>query len=369
MAQSVSWHLHSPADYSGQVIRGEVDSPVQTTYLAVRSGLYVVEQGKPSLVQSPPEPGAVLSLAPGGRLVAWLIPSQQNAGFALAELHNLSDRSATDLLPPGPPGSPYFFDTIHVGYEGKLVVTATPLDDWQGLEGRYRYVFWTARGVQLESIDMKKRPDVVLDSRGTALLFIEERETTAYSNRGELLWRVQGQFRKAALSEEADCALLNPRDRIQQVIIVRRNPSTGQPEPNTIEFPTPIHRLDLSADGRFGLVSADAGRYFLLNPQTGSYQEGPPISEGDSVFRISDSAVTVRNTVVLGVQRKQSKSRSQTWSDGEVVVVRTEPDRIWRYRLPLHRPLAAYPGIVVTGGQNVVIGFTPDAVVRIELQD
>ena len=38
------------------------------------------------------------------------------------------------------------------GNRGKLIVTVTPLDDWRGIRGRYRYTFWNRDGQALGKI-------------------------------------------------------------------------------------------------------------------------------------------------------------------------------------------------------------------------
>jgi hypothetical protein len=379
--------LPSPASAEGRLLwtvpgKGEQIAPVQsaaldrergTVYLATLGNLYEVREGTPHLIAEPPAPGAQLLLAPGGELFAWLLPNdqsfpevpseqQQPAAIGGPYIVNLRDLSGEMLVELRHEKPPFGCGALILGLQGRIIVTITALDDWQGVHGRYRYTFWRRNGEMLANVVRPEREIPVVGADGRCLLLLGRKEAIAYSNEGSLIWRLDGRFRKAAIGSWGKLALLNPADKkaINQVVIFDGS------EPKVVEMPTPVHHLRLAPDSSLSVVGGDRGRYFFLEPGSAQVKEGRRLPFEAGLF-ISDLELIDRETVAVGVVLGEGEPPQQSWTRGGLVVVNHDGKILYRSEHTISEPLASRPGLDATYELPYVIGFTLDMTVLIEL--
>jgi hypothetical protein len=379
--------LPSPANADGRQVwtipgKGEHMAPVQsaafdrergTVYLATLGSLFEVHDGVPHLVAEPPVPGAEIMLAPGGELIAWLLPNEQAAPEVFDEeqrkapvggplVVNLMKLPGEDIVELRDKEPPFGCGALILGLQGRIIVTITALDDWQGVHGRYRYTFWRSDGEMLTTVVRPEREIPIVGADGRSLLLLGRKEAIAYSSDGELIWRLDGRFRKAAISSWGKQALLNPADKkaINQVVIFDGS------EPRVVEMPTPVHHLRMAPDGSAAVVGGDRGRYFFLEPDSAEVKEGRRLPFEAELF-ISDLELIDRETLAAGVLLAEGKPPQQKWPNGGLVVVNRDGKILYRSEHTISEPLASRPGLDVTFELPYVIGYTLDMALLVEL--
>ena len=360
----VVWELSSNKNYQGQIQRGAVDAQQRITYIATRAALYEVKDDKKIriIAQYPKEEKeAKLALAPGGGVYAWVIPHPSWRGLFLVRLFNISGNKIAELSLKNK-NPPHGFGALYLGFQGKLIVTATPLDDWEGIRGRFQFTFWNQLGRIVNSVVLGGRHMAVLDPAGEAILLLGDKEAIAFSHDGKELWRHPGKFRKAAIAKSGNLALLNPSSSqaIKQVHIFM-----SSHEPTKVELPTPVHGLTLAADGSSAVVIGDQGRYFYLDPSAGKYQEGKRLPF-DGTFYIFNSKFVDSQTLALGVQHRTSKA---TWEKATIIIIDQNGNPLFQKEFPLREATSFIPGIDVTFGSRFIIGFTEDTTILMELRE
>jgi hypothetical protein len=360
----VVWELSRDRDYQGQIQRGAVDAQGRITYLATRATLYEVQNDKRIriIAQYPKEEmEAKLAIAPGGGVYAWLIPQPSWKGLFLVKLFNLSGKQMAELSLKNK-NPPYGFGAFYLGFQGKLIVTATPLDDWEGIRGRFQFTFWNHLGRILNSLVLGGRHMAILDPSGEAILLLGDKEAIAFSPEGKELWRYPGKFRKASIAKSGSIALLNPSspEEIKQVQIFM-----SSQEPVKIQLPTPVHGLTLAADGSSAVVIGDQGRYFYLDLPAGKWREGKRLPF-DGTFYIFNSKFVNSKTLALGVQHRTSKA---TWEKATIIIIDQNGDPLFQKEFPLREATSFIPGIDVTLGSRFIVGFAEDTAILIELKE
>jgi hypothetical protein len=356
----VVWELFTDQDYVGPVQRGVVDAAGEVVYLATMATLYRVEGEKVEVIGKRPEEEAHLLLAPGGELYAWLIPEPNWQGLFSVHLMDLSGEQLAELWLEE---FPYGFSALHLGFQGNLIVTVSPLDDWQGIEGRFQYTFWNREGKMLNMVILPSRQLGVLDPAGTTILLLGEEEATAFSASGEKLWQLSGQFRKAAMAENGALALLNPasREAIDQVFVYK-----GTGKPTVVQVPTPVHGLTVVPDGSLAVVVGDQGRYFYLDPATIKLEEGPSLPL-EGTFYIFDAESVDAETLALGVLHRVGEPPEDTWADGTIIVIDREGKVAFQKGFPIREPIASVPAIDVAFGDQFFVGYTQDTTILVDL--
>lgn len=342
--------LHAYRDYAGPVQRLTVDARGQIAWLATPSALYEVRGGAPRVVDAGPGGGAQLYLAPGGGLHAWMIPGQAPKGLFTVQLMAPPARRLAELrLEKFPHG----FGALYMGASGRLVVTASPLDDWQGLSGRFLYVFWSAEGKRLADHTLDGPRIGVVDPAGTAIVLMGPSEAVAYNAGGQELWRSKGRYRKAALAADGMVALLNPagREGLDEVHVVRAGKSS------VVRIPTPVHDLALSPDGAQGVIAGDQGRYFLLPADGGQVREAQRLPV-EGTFYITAIHFLDAKTLVLGVARQDGKATPRRFSQGVVLAVGIDGKVVFQRSLRLEDSTFA-PLVEVMPGGSTIAAFTP----------
>lgn len=354
------WELQNQRDLSGAVQSASFDADHRTAYLATLANLYEVRDGKAASIAKPPAPDAQMQLAPGGKIYAWLVPDEKAQGLYLVHLMDTTGARLAELRLGE---SPYGFGALILGFEGRLIVTVTPLDDWQGVHGRFQYTFWSRDGRELGKVIHPEREIPIAGEDGESFLLLGEKQAAAFSPEGKLLWRADGRFRKGTIARRGGLALLNPapREAIDQVHVF-----TGSGRPAVIKMPTPVHHLRIAPDGSVAVVGGDRGRYFYLDPASGKVVEGARLPFKTEVF-LSDIKLVGRDTLAIGVLQRQGDPPRHTWPRGAVVVITRAGKVLFRAEYPIREPLASRPAVDATFGVPVVVAFTLDATALIKL--
>lgn len=358
--KKLSWQLSTRRDLPAPVQQAVIDPRLRTVHLATLGSLYEVRDAKAVALIKRPAPEARIMLAPGGGVYAWLIPNRKPEALYSAQLKDMGGNVLANLTIEEPP---YGFSILCLGFRGRLIVTATPLDDWQGIRGRYLYTFWNVEGKVLRKLVRSTRGIGILSGDGTAFLLLDEKEATAYSPDGTLLWRLDGKYRKGAIADAGKLALLNPapREEIDCVHLF-----TGSAKPTVLRVPTPVHHLRVAPDGSVGVVGGDRGRYFFLDPGAGKLEEGKRLPFAAELF-LTDLELVNRETLALGVLLRQGDRPRHTWPRGGLVVVSRRGEILFRREYPIREPLSSRPAVDVTFGVPTAIGFTLDTIVSIDL--
>jgi hypothetical protein len=358
----ILWQLRSDKDYQGAVLRGVVDAKGRESYLATAACLYRVKDGRTKLIAEQPERDARLSLAPGGGIYGWLTQKSSWKGLFSVRLHDISGAYLSELRLKE---FPYGFGSLYLGFQGRLIVTSSPLDDWQGLVGKFRIVFWGRDGVMLSSFVLEGRHSAVLDPSGDAILFLGEKGARAFSASGKELWGLRGNFRKAALAQRGRIAILNPSEAgaINQVVIFR-----GEGKPVKAKAPTPVHGLTMTPDGSLAVVIGDKGRYFHLDLREATLREAQRLPLKGNFF-IFNAEFVNEGTLVFGALERVGESREEIWPRGTIIVVDREGNIAFDKVFPVSQATSFYPAVSAAFGGRYVIGFTQESAILIELDN
>jgi hypothetical protein len=352
--------LHAYRDYAGPAQRIAIDPSGQVSWLATPSTLYELREGAPKVVDAGPGGGAQLLLAPGGGLHAWMIPGQAPKGLFTVRLMASPARRVADLHLEK---FPFGFGALYLGAGGKLVVTASPLDDWQGLSGRFLYVFWSVEGRRLADMILDGPRIGVVDPAGTAIVLLGKAEAVAFGARGQELWRRKGHYRKAALGAGGMLALLNPagRELLGEVHVVRGDKDT------VVRIPTPVHDLALSPDGALGALVGDRGRYFLLSVDSAKVREAQRLPV-DGAFYITAARFIDAKILVLGVAQRDEKAPSRGFARGAVLAVGVDGQVLLQRSLRIEDSTFS-PFLEVTPGSRTFAAFTPQRTLVLSVGD
>jgi hypothetical protein len=336
-------------DYRGVVARAAVEEDGQTVYLATRAALYVARGEKLERVDDRASQDGRLVLAPGGGLYAVLAPAGDARALFNVELRALPDGNRVTLAPRERKEGGFL--GVILGFRGRLIVTVTPLRDWEGVQPPFLLTFWSRDGQPLAEVRIDDHVNPVLDPAGTALLLLGRKSASAYSPEGKLLWTRDGEYRRGAISGGGALALLNPAKNIRDVIVVR----DGQAA-NPISAPTPVHLLVLPTEGRRGLVVGDKGRWFHLDLTRPRLAEGRlPIRELSYIF---DAEFLDESTIVFGVLHPADASLRKGWPRGTIIAVNATGRPVFRRVFHLGDATAGEPAIDTTWRSGVFVGFT-----------
>jgi hypothetical protein len=358
-AATVAWQLFTDEDYVGPVQRAAVVEGGQAVYLATLAALYRVDDMGVQLAAERPEEEARLVLAPGGEVYAWLIPQVEWQGLFYIRLMDMSGRQFAELQLDE---FPYGFGTLYLGFQGQLILTASPLEDWEGVSGQFLYAFWNLDGQRLADVVLPRQLGFP-DPNGTAILLLGQEEALAFSSSGEELWRLSGQYRAAALAQDGNLALLNPEATaaIDEVHIF-----SGGGEPTVVQIATPVHDMILVPDGSRALIVGDQGRYWYLQPLSADLQEAPLLPY-DGRFYISDAEFLTQDWVTLSGLHREGELPNHTWPSGTILVLDQAGNTAFEQTFDIREPLAHIPAIDVTLGQTLFAGYTEDTIILVDL--
>ncbi len=358
---AATWQLATAKDIPAPVQRAAFDPGSETAYLATLTNLYEVRNGRARSIAKMPRHGARLLLAPGGGMYAWLIPDDKPADLFTVQLVDISGEFLADLQLEK---APYGFGGLHLGARGRLVVTVSALDDWQGGHGRFLYAFWSRDGRLLGTVVRPEKEIGIVAADGTSILLLGEKEALAFSADGEILWRLDGRYRKGAIAAGGKLALLNPADR---EAIDRVHVYTGSAGPRVVTMPTPVHKLRLTPDGSAAVVTGSGGRYFFLDPAGGRFDEGKRLPFDAALF-ISDIEFIDHGTLAIGVLERNGDPPQHSWPRGGLVVVDRGGDVLFQSHHLIREPFSSRPAIDAVYGLPMLIGFTLDEALLVELE-
>jgi hypothetical protein len=361
----VLWRLLTDKDYQGPVQRAAVDREGKVTYLATMATLYEVQNGKVEPISRRPEKEARLALAPGGGAYAWLLPHPSGHGLFYVRIFDISGKKIAELSLKD-----YGFNTLHFDHKEKLLVTASPLDDWNGIRGRFQFNFWSWRSETVRKVVLDGRRVGIPDPAGETILLLGKEDAVAFSASGKQGRPFPGKYRKAAVAKEGKLALLNPSSprETREVHIFRDIAKTeGEPVPVKAEIPTPVHDLILTPDGSSAVVVGDRGRYFLLDPSTGNFREGTRLPF-EGTFYITNLKYVDANTLAMGVLHREGEPPKVTWPKGTILVIDLKGKVIFKEDLLIQRASAGEPHIDVAYGSRFIVGYTKEKTMLIELK-
>jgi hypothetical protein len=356
----IIWDLQTDKDYRGPVQRGAIDPEGKVAYLATRATLYEIRDGNVRAIAERPDKEARLVLAPGGVVYGWLRPHRRGRGLFDIQLFNIPRTKIADLeLKDIPRG----FNTLYLGLQGKLIVTVSPLDDWEGIRGRFQFNFWNRQAEMLKKVVLEGRQVGILDPTGEAILLLGEKEAISFSASGKELWRLPGRFRNAALAGSGRLALLNPNplERINEVLIYK-----GEGEPVTLSMRTPVHGLTLTPDGSLAVVVGDRGHYSFLDPSAGKLLEGTRLPL-QGTFYIMNLKFIDANTLAMGVLYREGETPKVTWPRGTILIIDLKGEVAFQRELSIRQATAGDPNIDVAFGNRFIIGYTRERTILIEL--
>lgn len=327
--------------------------------MATKNTLYLVANGKAQVIDYSTNDRLVM--APGGGIYGWIKRKSASAQFDF-NLVEPSPATGATLLQHGTFG----FDGIHLGRQGGLIATSTPLEDWEGSRGAVEYDFWSRGGQLLAKVKYPEKAIGVIDPSGTALLLLGKSNAAAFNANGAELWTHMGGYRKGVISDNAKVALLNPRDRRNidkaHLIIMGRQ--------KTFELPSPIHHLALSPDGSMGAIAVDKGRLFLFETAFAKLKEVFLSIPGVSF--ITDVQFIDSGRIALGLIRSRDGIKDKrghfTFSAASILVVSAAGDTLFQHDFNLGNPATYSPSIDVTYGLQYFSARTPHRVLFVSLQ-
>jgi len=358
-AATVAWQLFTDQDYVGPVQRAAVVEGGQAVYLATLAALYRADHVGLQLAAQAPEEEARLALAPGGEVYAWLIPEVEWQGLFYIRLMDMSGQQLAELKLDE---FPYGFGTLYLAFHGQLILTASPLDDWEGMSGAFLYTFWSRDGERLADMVLPRQLGF-LDASGTAIVLLGQEEAVAFSSDGDELWRLSGQYRAAALAQDGSLALLNPEATasIDEVHIFN-----GSDEPTVVQIATAVHDLRMVPDGSLALVIGDQGRYWYLDPLSADLQEAPLLPYGGT-FYISDAEFLTHDWIALSGLHQEGEPPNHTWPSGTILVLDRAGSKAFEQTFDIREPLAHIPAIDATFGQSLFVAYTEDTTLLVDL--
>ena len=354
--------LQADLDYQGAVHSIAFDESGDA-WMATGQTLYKVQGGRAQVIDVAPGRYDQITLAPGGGIYARLVAGGVPAGLFTVELVKIPREPIAELRLPD---SPYGFGAIYLGGAGDLIVTVTPLDDSEGLGGRFRYVFWSREGRMLSETTLDGRRTAVVDVAGHALLLLGEKDALALSNEGQQLWKLDGAFRKGALAAKGTIALLNPANAIDEVHVVRKGNATP------IKMRSPVYDLALAANGSVGAVAINEGELSFVSPGTceRSSCKLRPVSAlflDGRTFLISAIRFVDQATLAVGMIQRVGEASPFSWPSAAALVVNTSGGVMFRTSIKLEQPATWAPFIDVSYGARFFAAHTPHRALFVRL--
>ncbi len=218
----------------------------------------------------------------------------------------------------GDPSLTRGFTSLHVGYRGRIVVTAAPLQNAEGLKGIFQFAFWSRGGDLHKSVKLEGPRTGIVDEKGESILLLGQSDALAFDHNGNELWRVAGSFRKGVLAAGGSLALINPSKAINEVHVVRSGTVT------IVTLPGPVHELAATPDGSLAAIATDGGKVsFIL---TGSCSAGacpvqpmPALAFGGTYY-ITAIKFIDRANIALGVIEASGTPPNVSFDRGHVIV-------------------------------------------------
>ena len=346
--------LRAGRDYQGPVYSIAFEGA--RAWMATREKLYKVQDGRARVVDVAAGKYDRLALAPGGGIYARLVTGGVPGGLFRVQLvtipqgREVGELRLTNL--------PFGAGELYLGGAGQLIVTVTPLDDREGLGGRFQYVFWSREGKKLSEIVLDGLRTGVVDAAGKALLLLGEKDAITLNNEGSKLWSLDGSFRNGALGKDGDVALLNPaqENAIDEVHVVWDRRAT-----TPIKMRSTVYDLALAADGSVGAIAIDKGELFFVSPTSCREAQCTLKAVRQFVhpnFLISAIRFVDAKTVAVGVIQHLGAGN---WPRAAAFAVNTTSgDVLFKSNdIPLEQPAMWSPSIDASYGVPFFAAYTP----------
>jgi hypothetical protein len=334
-------------------------------WIATYRQLYRMDLGKPIPVASGGKNDRLLALAPGGERFAWLDSRKSSYGKFEVGLLDPS-RPGTVIAELIPAEPPYGFGALSMGREGNLIVGATALEDPEGLQGAFRYTFWSSGGRLQGTTTVDGRRIRILDEGGEAVLLLGRSDVAAYRSDGTPIWAFNGQFRKGALGRAGVVALLNPARRINEVYLIR----SGYIE-KILKMQEPVYGLAITPDGSLAAVATGAGKIVIVDLKSCGSQSCPqrelPRLPVAGTHYVTDVRFLDRESIVVGVIQAAWAGRFRRFHAGAVLVIKTTGERRFQQSIELPDPATWSPSLDVTFGSPFFAAYTPNAAIFVEM--
>lgn len=360
--------LTTGTHYRGVVERITFDQKGEA-WMGTTQVLYRVADGQAQAMDAAPTSDRQLALSPGGGVYAWLARGRAPAGLFTVELMEIPKKSLAELRLPEPP---FGFGALFLGGTGGLIVTATPLDNQEGLEGRFLYVFWSRDGRILSRVTLEGPRLGVVDVNGDALLLLGPADALAFRNDGRQLWRLDGRYRKASLAAKGRIALLNPAapESLDEVHVFRNGKVTR------LTMPAPVYEFALTGNGALAAVGIGTGAILFVEPRscnTSTCKPPRPAAgiAADASLRITSLGFVDASTLAVGRILRVGEAPAYSYPEGRVLVVPTFPTTTneppFEVKLPLAQPATWAPMVDVTYGRQTFGAHTTDRAVVVSL--
>ena len=362
---SVFADLRIGADYRGPVQRIAFEASGDA-WMATTEGLYRVRNGRTEEVDMAVG-GRRLALAPGGRLYAWLAYGAAPSGLFTVELLEIPKKPIATLRLPE---APFGFGSLYLGGPGELIVTATPLQDSEGLGGDFLYVFWSRDGRILSKATLEGPRIAVMDVSGEALLLLGTSDAVAFRNDGQQLWRLNGRFRKGAIAAKGTIALLNPagRSEINEVRVF------GSGQVTSLRMSAPVYDLALTIDGSEGVVGIGTGEILRVAPLScnGVACDPPRTVAGPSTgtsgsYKITALRFVHSKAIAIGKIKEIGATPPYSYPEGALAALTASGDVLIERTIPLQQPATWSPSVDASYGLPFFAAHTPERVSLVRL--
>lgn len=297
-----------------------------------------------------------LLLAPGGRVYAWLDYARAGHGFFTARVVDMARAHGTGVALTRVSRG---FSSLHLGDQGKIIVSVSPLGDPLSDHDEFRYDFWNTDGQSVDHVVLRGRRILVLAVDGTSVAMLGARDAVAYDNAGVQLWSVRGYFRDAALAGRGQIALLNPeaKGQVDEVHVYRNGKFT------TVKMRSPVHGLALTSDGQRGAIAVDEGGVFVITPATCDgtrcqTSELPALQTGGSFF-VSELGFIDSRTLAIATIDRAGTQRPFTYPSAALHSVAVGSRSRSSFPVTLTQPAPGMPLLGVTYGVRKVAVHTP----------
>jgi hypothetical protein len=346
-----AWELGTNR-FTGEIRQIALDPRTAEAFIGTSTKLYRFQDGREEPPPVEPPAGSLhLLLAPGGDLIAWLLPHPEVSGLYRARVTDVTGNNPRFLqleeFPHGIGGA-------YLGLQGKFIVTASPLDDREGMNGRFLYTFWKADGTRRGEVRFPESQSVVLDRAGQAAVFLGESRAACHDAAGGLVWSLDGTFRDGALAADGKLAVLCPSlsGNLRAVWIFR-----GTGEPTKVEAPAPVQGVRIAPDLSRALLLGPDARYFILRLAGGEVSEGAELP-ADGACRIMDADFVGPDRLAFGVRLRTGTPAEPRWLEAATIAVDLKGKALVRQELKPSAPVGGFPRIVVDVRGRSYVAYT-----------
>ena len=285
-----------------------VDPPRQVAYdgeanlliVTTDSAAYLYKEQQ--LEEDSPLPAVVpghFTVPPGGGELGTQTPS----GW---EWRAIDDFSAAAPPPPTAPG----IEILATGYRRKITVLGEPVDDHDGLSGRWR---WKFEGGTPEGILTEDEPVRAFGPEGNVVILADRTAAVLYNSVGQRIDEIKGRFRMAEVSRDGKTILLNDLDNPRFVTIQYKGTEKG------VDAGANVLGMRVSPNGKHAVVWYVRGWMRELDPKNGRFKRWFRLPETDDAF-VSSCYVDNSGRLVAGLLVRSAPG--QPYDTGHLMVAK-----------------------------------------------